>query len=589
MNQFYSSLVVNGKKFPNVHQVFKPRYNKEYYKRITANIHDLERHIELRCKRKSDYLSHQRLELVKDNCKKLLRLKDELDRLTNQEDDARLHEVQQKVHELEERIMPTVVRIPNRSSKIVPECDEIISEKDSDFQQRQNLTKILSHRKLSYINNCYSKSVVGPNSHYYFGIGAKLQLSLVDYFSKELDENNFVPLSGLCLVKSALVEAANSEEHKSYTNDPCRILSNSPSPTTLHLSEASRESLVGFMTSLGHVKSDEPQRFYTTGSCYRQGTDWFDGDEKLVSQSETAHALILNSSIESYSMKEYQKVKDMVWKMYEKLELPVRLVHCSLDSMLNHEFDAHRIEIKLPSLRDWRQVSRISHYRDYITIRVGMRRGHMIDSQLYDGQTLAAAIIENRQTCLGAFIVPKVLEEHIENYLSSSEKDKYLALNPAQNRPTILINHEQRRYLTRRDYRYGHAKKRYSAERAPLGITQPVVLFLTMAFFTWTILDWTEIWMSYVPEPMREFLYDYIYRPPRKLFNAIAYYGIEEELCPKDTPWAEIDKTPYMMTRAQRYRGAVLEARYGRDGKQYVLEQTAKRALESDNKIEDKK
>lgn len=50
MNKFYSSLVINGNRFPDIHQVFKPRYNKEFFKRLSANVDILDTHIKKRIK-----------------------------------------------------------------------------------------------------------------------------------------------------------------------------------------------------------------------------------------------------------------------------------------------------------------------------------------------------------------------------------------------------------------------------------------------------------------------------------------------------------------------------------------------------------
>lgn len=583
MNQFYSSLIINSKKFPHVHQVFKPRYNKEFFKRITANIDALEQQIDRRCKDRSDNLNIERLKIVRENSKQLVRLRETLETLDPIQDEEKFVETLTKLQSIEDQVMPTVVRIPNRSSRLVPDEDRIIDEVKSDFQQRQNLTKVLSHRKLSYINNCYSKSVVGPNSHYYFGIGAKLLHGLSEYFATELERENFIPLSGLCMVKSALVEAANCQESKDYTRDPCRILSDEAKYTTLHLAEASRESLLGFITTLGHISSNDPVRLFTTGSCYHQGSDWFDGNDKRVSQSETTHVMILNSSIEAYSMKEYHNFRDIVWQIYKKLELPTRLVHCSLDSMHTNEFDSYRIDIWLPSRQDWLQVSRISHYRDFLTLRVGMRRGHLIDSQLYDGQVLAAAIMENRQTVLGKFLLPNVLADHMI-YLTDEEQVHYLGgsksmpdeftelstKHPGQkmSQARVLNNHEQRRYFSHRKYIFGHAKQTWD-QKTGARLSWQAKLAIICSFIAASLCDWTEIWKSMVPDAVRKILYDYIYRPPRRIWWNVVYANVPEQR-PEDLPWAEVAKVDYHLSRRERYRDMVLKNRFGPEGKELV-------------------
>lgn len=560
MNQFYSSLVINGKKFPYIHQVLKPRYNKEFFKRLTKNIGQLEAQIDKRCRKSFPNISQ--VKSLREDSAKIVQLKEQLERLEkkSKENGSESEEhlkIKSNLQALEDRVMPLVVAIPSRSSKHVPNEEVVLQEVKSDFITNENLSKVLSHTKLSYINNCYSKSVVGPNSHYYYGIGAKLQLGLADFFNDQLEKRNFIPISGLCLVKSAVVEATNSKDLKDFTTDPCRVLTADPDDfTSLHLVEASRESLVGFITSIGHIASNSPLRLMTSGAGYRCGTDWFDSDDHRVSQFETLHALIQAPSIEQYSMEEYHNTRDMIWNIYRELELPTRLVHCSLNGMLSNEYDAHRIDVWLPSRKQWIPVSRVSHYLDYITVRAGMKRGHLIDSMVYDGQTLVAAIIENKQTVNGKFIIPSVIKSYII-HLSDSEQKDYFRENLNTNKSQINYqvtsknmynNYEQRRYLSKKSYLFSHSRR---AERNRTGGIRNGALYtpVFLIAFGWFI-DWTEVYIQYVPQNMKRFCYDHIYRPSRRIYWSVVYP--EGTTKPNDLAFDELDNSYHEKTRAQR-------------------------------------
>lgn len=548
MNKFYSSLIINRRQFPNVHQVFKPRYNKEYFKRLTARIETLEDLIQRRFADHDPNLSRENLKLIKQQSPRLVNLKDRYDKLYGQhlsEDSrdeqttAKLQELESQAAELEDLIMPTVTSIPNRFSLMVPaEC--VVKEKNEpDFLARQNLTKILSYRKLSFINNCYSKSVVGPNSHYYHNIGAKLQHGLSDYFVTQLEKENFIPYSGLCMVKSAVIEAANSSESREFSTDPCRVLADEQRFTTLHLTEASRESMIGFITTLGHIKSNNPVRLVTHGAGYRRGSEWFDGDDSRVTQFETVHAVILNSSIEKYSTDEYLTVSNIIWKIYKKLDLPTRLVHCSLDNMFSHEFDAHRIDIWLPSQKDWIPVGRISHYLDYVSIRAGLKRGHLLDSCVFDGQALVAAIIENRQTSTGQFIIPEAIQDHMPP-MDNQELSKYTTINSVTNDfnrpPKVLQNYEQRRYFMKKKALLNHSQKAVRLGRIRSGYLNVRYVISVYLFFI-LLIDWGEVWRSYLNNFLRGLIYDYVKRPVRRMWWRIIYDDKSE--WPEDLCWDE--------------------------------------------------
>lgn len=554
MKQFYSSLIINSKHFPGVHQVFKPRFNKEFFKRITANIAQLETQIKGRCKYLDPLLDSKHLKELKENAKKLVSLRARLEK--TYQDDAKCEDILAQLVAIEDRIMPTVTRLPNRSSKLVPPDDVVIEEVTSDFMTKQRLAKVLSHRKLSYINQCYVKSVVGPNSHYYFGIGAKLQDAISNYFATNLERENFIPVSGLCLTKSAVVEATNSND-KQYDRDPARILTADHEYITLHLTESSREALVGLLTTLGPITSNNPVRLMTQGAAYRLGSNWFDGDDQRITQFETLNTLTLNSSIEQYSMKEYLATKDIIWASYKKLELPARLVQCSLRNMSLNEYDSHRIDVWLPSRQEWLQVARISHYLDHITVRVGMKRGHLIDSSVFDGQILFASIIENRQTSNGKFLIPDVLKHHTL-HLSEDESANYFAHETTSATPVrVMHNHEQRRYLTKKNYEFGHSRKGHEITRNQTFFRLERIA-AAFAVLIYILIDWDEIWYDYLPDGLRAFLYDYMYRPARRVWWYLVY---EEGRVPPDVPYEKLDRREYERTMWDRKKDEMLRDR----------------------------
>lgn len=555
-HKFYSSLVFSKQNFPTVHRPFTPRYNKEYFKRASARLDQLESYISRRSKNFKSQTNGASLSTLKVESGHYIKLKERFDKSFEKAGDETLpenEELLKQIESIEERLMPIALALPNRSSKDTPQSDIIEDEVKSDFMAKQNLAKVLSHTKLSYINNCYSKSVVGPNSYYYFGIGAKLQYGLSEYFMSELEKHRFVPASGLSLVKSAVVEACNSRDLKDYKTDPSRILTNKHNFTTMHLVEASRESLVGFLTSIGHISSNNPLRLASSGSGYKTGSMWFDSDSAKVTQFPTVHAISMCPSIEKYSMQEYSEFKGIVWNIYKLLELPARLVHCSMDSMISNEFDAYRIDIWLPSRQEWIECARVSHYLDYITVRTGMKRGHIIDSMVYDGQALVAAIIENKQTCSGKFEIPDVIREHIVG-LDGQESAEYFKTKDVNNQDKItppsnvLLNHEQRRYLVKKTYAFGHSEK----SRKMRYRNVPKKLFVSLLILFCLCIDWSEMWRSWLPEPIKRILFDYIYRPVRRVWWFISYP--QGSTPPRDRSY---DETPKPKSRHEKQKEIV--------------------------------
>lgn len=266
MNQakFYSSIVVNM------------RYNSEFFKRLAKNFPILKSVISARNINDKDLLNMNYDQLFSD-CQKIIKLKQKHGVESKESIDLR-----HQIESLKQSLMPILIKIPNRISQDTPKEDFVVEQTKSNLCLQEPLIKYLNYIKLSYINNCFFKSIVGPNSHFHVGIGAKLQLALCEYFMKNLENENFIPISGLSLVKSTMVEAANSYDVKTFANDPCRILTGDQEFVTQHLVEASRESLLGFVTQLGHRHTKDPLRLVTAGSSYRKGNGELDAETKRI-------------------------------------------------------------------------------------------------------------------------------------------------------------------------------------------------------------------------------------------------------------------------------------------------------------------
>lgn len=562
MNQFYSSLTINTRRFADVYQVFRPRYNKEYFRRLAKNITAVEAQVEKRCKEnpllESNYSSFREVEHA---AKKLIQLRDQLEKLDRKgskaEGSANQDELQQSIESLEDALFRVVIRIPNRTSRLVPEEDRVVDTVQSDFLHRQNLFKVLSHRKLSYINNCFSKSVVGPNSHYYFGIGAKLQQCLANYFIKELESRNFILTSGMCLTKSAVVEAANHKETKHFSDDPARILEDDDRLTGLHLVEASRESLLSFIVTTEQSASNEPLRLMSNGASYTTGSAWFDSDEKNLSQYQTVHVISRTPSVENYSIAEYHAIRDIVWAIYKNLDLPSRLVHCSLGSMMPNEFDAHKVEVWLPSQYNWIPVGRISHYSDYITVRAGLKRGHIIDSMVYDSRTLVASILENKQTSNGRFLIPLILKQSMP-HMTREEVVTYFGRELSSDKPhSVITNYEQRRYLVKRNYAFSHSRK----VNQPSGFRAKFIKYwplMAVAVGYYALIDLKELYVMIVPDTIKKYIYDRIYRVIRRFY----WWLISSKTVhpPPDLSYDEVKQEMYEQYNTEHRKRALYEA-----------------------------
>lgn len=502
-----------------------PRYNIEYFKRLVKNISHIKNILTSRQIEDPIFKEVYRDDFI-DGCQKIQKLKRDLSKsISKAEDGTCVNEIEienlsKEIKILEDKLFPIVSLLPNRVSPNTTEKNIIIEDlKPSAIDP--TLVKYLNNIKLCYINNCYSKSVVGPNSHYYTGIGFKLQNAMQEYFLTNFLKKDYELFSGLSLIKSNCIFAANSCDQKNYANDACRILSSSPEISGIHLSETSRETLFAYSSLLQLGSTNEPKRLVAAGSSYRLGIDEFDSDNTKVAQYETVKTLSLCPSLSRISSKEFADTSEYIWSIYKDLNLPTRFVQCSNKELYDSEYEARRIDIWLPTRKRWFQVSRTALHTDYFTIRAGMKRGHVVDTTVYDGEILFAGIVENNQTSRGKFICPNILGEHFIG-LSRQEQEEYLPYDKSE--PVVLmsgytepisklINVIQKRNLTKKgpsDPILGHSLR--VKKNAGQEIYAKRVIVFSLFWFVYFNYDLEYLWHSYVPRFIRKFCYEKVHR-----------------------------------------------------------------------------
>lgn len=505
--KFLSSLYLTGYWSKLLFAVYKPRYNAEYYRRLLANEEALKNTVA----RRGDLSLLNKLDNFKEDVNEMLSL-NKKENTTNED--------KQTLWTQEEKVMSKVLAIPNKIHKSVADTENVVDvikpRNKSDMP-----TKMLDYIKLSYINGCMYKSIVGPNSQYFFGLGAKLQLAILDYFSAQLETKlNFDHFSGLCIVKSAVVEAVNSYEDKRFQDDCCRIKENPPAlPDNVgeHVVETSRESCAAFVSRCHLNKSiNTPLRLMSSGASYSSNHET--DDKQIVKQADIVYCMSLTSSKEKDSTLEFLSLRNLIWDCYRQLAIPSRIVHCGAPQLKSNEYDSYRVDTWLPSKGTWIPVARVSNYLDYITTRINMKRGHIIDATLVDSNVLVMSIIENNQEASGRFNIPACLKKHTIGVTEAEERDyfkcsvtKSLLHTASTTSSTPLYNYTSRRYYNSHPGRrslMAHSE-RFKKNMHPPGYH--TVLALTGFSLLVMMVDKKKFYDN-LPVFVQKFLYNYVLR-----------------------------------------------------------------------------
>ena len=327
---------------------------------------------------------------------------------------AEVKELQSQVWPLEEEIMPQILSLPNVLSKEVPVPTEEVVLRSKNRRTTKKLFKMLDHVKLSYINESVYGSIAGPSSVYYVGQMAKLHILATKSIVSILRRNNFIDVTGLDFIKSAVIEASNSKNERHYRLDPLRIDRGSDSGVSsnqqMHLVgnaslEALCTTLIKLLPSASTSSSELPKamkkpRLFSSGCNYQSNAS-------LPRQYHTVQGLSLVFGVDE-AVSEMNDLLDVLWSFYEQFDVACRVIKCNSSQLADNEYEANVIEVWMPSRGDFVPAGRISNYTDYLPNRLGKKNSFFVGCSL-DIDQLISILVENYQDENGKIVLPQEL------------------------------------------------------------------------------------------------------------------------------------------------------------------------------------
>lgn len=316
----------------------------------------------------------------------------------------------EKEGKLADEIVPLLLSVPNF---LDPETTLQIDEVTKTFLEPKSFEfKIQSHVKLAYINFGHHTSIVGPRSKFVVGEGAIIQQKLAKYFITNLRNCGFHMLSGMDFVKTGVVEACRGTTEEGWLNDPMIVTGyDGTLDNQMHhmVGEASLESIVAFLTK----KFISPQAF--PFKIASQGAKFTQSIEQI---NCIQCAVVTPSKVDD----EYRQLIEMTWKLYQKLEIPLRLVTIGSKNLKNNESRRAEIQVYFPAAKTWKTCACISDHSDYTSHRIG-KKFFMSEGMLVDSDIFLNSMMENNQLEDGTFKIPEILDA--ENLcIFSKEKEE---------------------------------------------------------------------------------------------------------------------------------------------------------------------
>jgi len=331
-----------------------------------------------------------------------------------------LKTLEPQLKELEEQFENALGQIPNLPSDKAPTGAGEEDNKEVSVWGEPDKTKSKDHleigKTLGIIDFERGAKVAGSGFYYLKGDGALLELALVQYGLKFLNERGFTPVITPDLAQKRFYEGTGylpkGEEAQTYTiNDG-----------ELGLIATAEVTLAGYHADEILNSKDLPKQYAGYSHCFRMESGAYGKYSKglyRVHQFSKVEMFAFTKAEESESIHEgFLKLEEEFW---QSLGIPYRVLEmCTgdLGAQAARKFD---LEAWMPGRNDYGEITSTSNTTDYQArnLNIKYRDGnetkfsHTINGTLVATPRAIIAILENGLEEDGSVVIPEVLRQYI--------------------------------------------------------------------------------------------------------------------------------------------------------------------------------
>lgn len=260
-----------------------------------------------------------------------------------------------------------------------------------------------------------ASKISGSNFSMYTGIGARLEWALINFFIDEHIKAGYEMIipPNLVVRESAYTtgQLPKFEEDVYWTKDGlCLIPTAETVLTNIYRDEILDEKIL-------------PKKFFAYTPCYRKEAGSYRANEKgLIRMHQFNKVEMYQFTTEDTSDDALEELRERAENLVEKLGLHYKTVKLAAGDCSAAAAKTYDVEVWIPSIKQYYEVSSISNTRDYQARRGNMRyRGedgeirylHTLNASGLATSRLMVAILETYQQKDGSIIVPKVLRKYM--------------------------------------------------------------------------------------------------------------------------------------------------------------------------------
>jgi seryl-tRNA synthetase len=282
-----------------------------------------------------------------------------------------------------------------------------------DFEPQDHLTL---GEGLGAIDMARGAKVSGARFYFLTGVGAQLELALLNMGIAQAVEHGFTPMITPTLVKTEVMAGAGFIDK--HAEEVYRVEADD-----LFLTGTSEVALAGYHADEILDLSDGPKRYAGWSACYRREAGSYGKDTRGIIRVHQFHKVEMFTycRVEDAAA-EHQRLLGWEKEMLAKIEVPYRVIDTAAGDLGGPAARKYDSEAWVPTQGRYRELTSTSNCTTYQARRLGIRerdpRGGGTRTVATLNGTLATtrwlvAILENHQQADGSVVVPQALRPYL--------------------------------------------------------------------------------------------------------------------------------------------------------------------------------
>ncbi len=331
-----------------------------------------------------------------------------------------------KLKELDAELMNNMLALPNMPDPdLVPGGKEnneplrYIGEKHSfDFEPRHHVDLCTDLGLIDYERGV---KLAGGGNWMYTGMGARLEWALLNYFidTHTADGYTFILPPHMLEYQCGLTAG----QFPKFADEVFKIANHPIEGSTFYMLPTAEAALASVYRDEILAEEDLPKKFFAYTPCFRREAGSHRADERgMVRGHQFNKVEMFQYTTPENSDEAFEELVKKAENLVAGLGLHFRTVKLAAGDCSASMARTYDIEILIPSMNGYKEVSSVSNARDY-QARRGNIRFRRADGKLdfvhtLNGSGLATsrifpAIVEQNQRADGSVVIPEVLRKYM--------------------------------------------------------------------------------------------------------------------------------------------------------------------------------